>query len=136
MVKWINLKSRPRNIAIGVFYGPQNNDKAEKIKDIYYELETQIKQKAKENEIIIGGDFNARLELKNEAGNQTENSNGKKLQRIIENNSLIPISTKAQYGLWTRVNRNNIEERSVIYYIITTEAIESNTTSLIIEYRT
>ena len=33
-IKWINLKSRPRNIAIGVFYGPQINDKAEKIKDI------------------------------------------------------------------------------------------------------
>ena len=76
-IKWINLESRPRNIAIGVFYGPQINDKAEKIKDIYHELETQIKQKTKENEIILGGDFNARLEIKNEAGNQTENSNGK-----------------------------------------------------------
>ena len=66
-------------------------------------------------------------------GNQTENSNGKKLQRIIDNNSLIPISTKAHYGLWTRVNRNNTEERSVIDYIITTETIERNTTSLIID---
>ena len=66
---------------------------------------------------------------------KTENSNGKKLQRIIENNSLIPISTKAQYGLWTRVNRNNTEERSVIDFIITTEAIERNTTSLIIDER-
>ena len=34
-------------MAIGVFYGPQINDKAEKIKDIYYELETQIKHKIK-----------------------------------------------------------------------------------------
>ena len=132
-IKWINRKSRPRNIAIGVFYGPQINDEAEKIRDIYFELETQIKQKLKKNEIITGGDFNARLDIKNEASNQTENSNEKKLQRIIENNSLIQISTKAQYGLWTRVNRNNTEERSVINYIITTEAIERNTTSLVID---
>ena len=66
-------------------------------------------------------------------GNQTDNNNGKKLQRIIDNNSLIPISTKAHFGLWTRVNRNNTEERSVIDYIITTEAKERNTTSLTID---
>ena len=77
MVNWINLKSRPRNIAIGVLYGPQNNDKAEKIKDIYYELETQIKQKAKENEIIIGGDFNTRLELKMKRATKQKTAKGK-----------------------------------------------------------
>ena len=119
--RWIQYTPPPTSLGGGI------------IKDIYCELETQIKQKTKENEIILGGDFNARLEIKNEVGNQTENSNGKKLQRIIDNNSLIPISTKAHYGLWTRVNRNNTEERSVIDYIITTETIERNTTSLIID---
>ena len=30
--KWIKLECRPKNIAIGVFYGPQENEKIEKVK--------------------------------------------------------------------------------------------------------
>ena len=33
--KWIKLECRPRNIAIGVFYGPQENEKMENAKGIF-----------------------------------------------------------------------------------------------------
>ena len=61
--KWIKLESRPKNISIGVFYGPQENEKVEKTKEIFEKLENQITQKLTENELIIGGDFNAELEI-------------------------------------------------------------------------
>ncbi len=46
------------------------------------------------------------------------------LQQLINNTNLTPLNTEAQNGLWTRVNRNNPEERSVIDYILTTTNIK------------
>ena len=43
--QWIKLECRPKNISIGVFYGPQENEKLEKTKEIYEKLENQITQK-------------------------------------------------------------------------------------------
>ena len=50
---------------IGVFYGPQENKTVVKVREIHPNLETQIKQKSKDNNIIIGGDFNAKLQVDN-----------------------------------------------------------------------
>ena len=50
--KWINLECRPKNIKIGVFYGPQENEKIEQVKEVYEQLERQIDQKKKESEKI------------------------------------------------------------------------------------
>ena len=99
--KWITLECRPKNIAIGVFYGPQENEKIEKVKDIYHTLETQINQKIKTNEIILGGDFNAKLEINNEKGKQTISRNGKIMQEVIDNTNLTqsPPPPHTDYGL-------------------------------------
>ena len=43
--KWIKLECRPKDIAIGVFYGPQESKTVEKVREIYSNLEIQIKQK-------------------------------------------------------------------------------------------
>ena len=39
--KWIKLESRPKNISIGVFYGPQENEKLEQTKEIYENCKTK-----------------------------------------------------------------------------------------------
>ena len=121
--KWINLECRPRNIAIGVFYGPQENEKIEKIKSTYDTLNYQITQRAKSNEIIIAGDFNAKLEIYTATCRQKQSRNGKILNEIIENNNLIPANLNPNHEMWTRVNRNKTEERSVIDYIMITQQI-------------
>ena len=57
--KWIQIECRPKNISIGVVYGPQENEKIEKVRQIYNALDIQIKQKSINNEVILAGDFNA-----------------------------------------------------------------------------
>ena len=131
--KLITLECRPKNIAIGVFYGPQENAKIDTTKAIYNKLETQINQKAGKNEIILGGDFNAKLEINHKDGNQQESRNGRILQEIITRNNLTAASTKADLGLWTRVNRRKTSEKSVIDYILTSTNIKNNITSMIID---
>ena len=90
--KWIKLECRPKNIAIGVFYGPQENEKIEKVKEIYTALNNQIAQKAQTNEIIIAGDYNAKLLIDTDNHKQSESRNGKLLKDLIANNNL-PQST-------------------------------------------
>ncbi len=67
---WIKLEARPKAIAIGVFYGPQEKETSEQVQNIYNNLETQVKQIQTEAEIILGGDFNVKLEIK--ANNQKQ----------------------------------------------------------------
>ncbi len=123
---WIKINTRPADLHIGVFYGPQESDNRERNKSTYQYLETQIKQLRKRGEIIIGGDFNAKLEIKSKLGDQHMSKNGQLLQEIISNNNLDPITTKAEVGHWTRVNRNNPKEKSIIDYILMSETPAKN----------
>ena len=109
--KWIKLECKPKNIAIGVFYGPQEKTKQELVKSIYNCLETQVSLQMSGNEVILGGDFNAKIEIDNNEIKQKQSRNGKLLQRMIENTGLQAISTKADIGSWTRVNRKNTNEK-------------------------
>ena len=131
--KWIKLESRPKNISIGVFYGPQENEKVEKTKEIFEKLENQITQKLTENELIIGGDFNAKLEIIKPTEKQEQSRNGKILQDLITKKDLDPISIKADIGTWTRFEWNNKEKKSTVDYIITTKRIAKNTTHTIVD---
>ena len=102
--------------------------------EIYHNLETQINQKRPNSEVIIGGDFNAKLEINHRtAGSQQQSRNGAIMKSLLANTELIPISIEANYGLWTRVNRNNPNEKSVIDYILTTMPISKHMSSIIID---
>ena len=57
----------------------------------------------------------------------------KQLQEVLDNTQLIPITTKADYGCYTRVNRNNPNEKSMIDYIMMSAAITKNISSTIID---
>ncbi len=123
---WIKLETRPKNIYIGVFYGPQENNPKDQNEQMYRTLETQIKQLQTKGEVIIGGDFNAKLEVTSEKGKQKQSKNGSLLKRTLDNTNLTPISLEADHGHWTRVNRSNPEEKSIIDYICTTEEVAKN----------
>ena len=131
--KWIKLECRPKDIAIGVFYGPQESKTVEKVREIYSNLEIQIKQKSKDNNIIMGGDFNAKLQVDNNNHKQTQSRNGITLQEMINNTQLIPVTTNADYGFYTRVNRNDPSEKSMIDYIMMSAPITKNISSTIID---
>ena len=129
--QWIQLECRPRNISIGVFYGPQENEKIEKVKEIYETLDHQINQRKKTTEVILGGDFNAKIKM--DQINQNESRNGKILEDIINKNDLTTATTNANRGHWTRQEWNNPEKRSVVDYILTTKCITNNITAMVID---
>ena len=87
---------------------PQEKERTEKVTEIYNHLETQMNQPS-QNEIILGEDFSAKLELTHSTGNP-----GK----------LGP--AKADIRFWTRVNRNKPSEKSAIDYILTMPEIEKS----------
>ncbi len=120
---WVKIDTRPDDVYIGVFYGPQENNPIENTRKIYNKLETQIKQLQKRGEVIIGGDFNAKLKITSEKGNQEESRNGMLLQAIINETHLNPITIEPDIGHWTRTNRNNTSEKSIIDYILMTEKL-------------
>ena len=131
--KWIKLECKPKNIAIGVFYGPQEKIKLEEAKLIYQSLENQISLLKENNEVIIGGDFNAKLEINTKEAKQKQSRNGKMLQQLIENTDLITVSTSPDIGIWTRANRKKDTEKSIIDYILVTPTMASNKVAMVID---
>ncbi len=130
---WIEIKTRPKPLYIGTFYGPQEGNKKEDTEMIYTALETQINQLKQKGEVIIAGDFNAKLEHKQETVTQEESRNGKILQQMMTNQQLTALNLKADHGMWTRINRKNIQEKSIIDYIIATEGIKKDITAIIVD---
>ena len=63
--KWIKLECKPKNIAIGVFYRSQGKSRQDHAKGIYNYLETQVSIQMRDNEVILGWDLNAKLEITN-----------------------------------------------------------------------
>ena len=58
--------------------------KQEEAKLIYQSLENQVSVLKEDNEVILGGDFNPKLEIKTKEAMQRQSRNGKLLQQLIE----------------------------------------------------
>jgi hypothetical protein len=104
--------------AIGVYYGPQENQPTEERQRHIDTLKAQTNQIKQEATIILTGDFNAKIKIDKGEIHQETSSNEKMLEELIEENNLTPISTMANLWNWTRVNRQNPEEKSIIDYIL------------------
>ena len=131
---WVELQRNQRDkIYIGTYYGKQENASRDEIEREHDQLNTQINVLAKGGELILTGDFNAKLEINHNQYEQRLSSNGKYLKNMIDMNKLQPVSTKEEYVRWTRENRHNSEEKSIIDYIITTEGIAKHINELNID---
>ena len=86
-------------------------------------IRPQINRLQTQGEIILTGNFNAKLQVIK--GNKTQelSKNGRALQEVIDNTNINPTSLEKGTGTWTRVNRNNPNERSVIDYVLATKQI-------------
>ncbi len=132
-VVWIKLDTRPKNLAIGVFYGPQETDQVSKVQETYTDLETQILQLMKDNEILLGGDFNAKLNVNSSEATQEESRNGRTLRAMLTNTNLMPLNLKRENVAWTRVNRKNTAEKSIIDYLLISESSEKYTSDISVD---
>ena len=84
-------------------------------------------------EVIILGDLNAKIAINKQQCKQKLSRNGSLLQEFFkQTNTVIINTTEKHQGTWTRVNRRNNSEKSVIDYIIAgypmkTKVLESAT---------
>ena len=119
-IQWVKIKTKHSTITVGNFYGPQENEERQKVKTIYRNLRTQIIQAKQEGPVILTGDFNAKLHITKQGNTiQNESNNGKIMQNeILKGAGMYPASTHPKIGTWTRQNRKNTTEKSIIDYIL------------------
>jgi len=112
---------RGNNSFIGCYYGPQENQPREEVERQYSQIETQIHKHKKDGRVILGGDFNAKLQINIGNIKQKESRNGEILRRMLNSTEMEPINLRSLTGLWTRENMKNPQEKSTIDYILTCE---------------
>ncbi len=121
-ILWIKILKGDKNSVdtiIGVYYGPQESENAEKTERQYNIITTQILTLSQEGDIILTGDFNAKVEIKQQNISQEQSRNGKYLENMVAHTNSTILSTKEVYAKWTRMNRSKPDEKSIIDYIIT-----------------
>ena len=118
---WIRTKSKPP-IHIGAYYGKQENCNLDAITEEYENLTDSICGKINGNkELILLGEFNAKLEIVHNEVVQKQSRNGNLLQGLLETTHMRAINiSKSHVGTWTRINTRNANEKSVIDYAILT----------------
>ena len=117
---WIKVKcEKNTELLIGVIYGMQESRKKQDVERQFQELTTQTNRIQKKHPVIILGDFNAKVTINKTNCTQKESRNGTILNEFIKqtNTSITNITTDHE-GTWTRINRRNSSERSVIDYIV------------------
>ena len=120
-------------IHICIYYGKQEQAAEEQIKEEFSKLTTQVNKLKQNGEVILTGDFNAKLEINKDQAKQKQSRNGKIMAEFLQNTGLQPVSLEAKTGIWTRVNRNNQTEKSVIDYILATPQVAKQSKNIIID---
>ena len=115
-ILWITLQTDAEhdNLAVGVYYGPQENIMERQMSILNTHIHI-IKQNAN---TVITGDCNAKIPIHVNGIDQQISRNGKYLMSMCKETDLTPISAHEKYATWTRVNRKNNQERSIIDYIL------------------
>jgi exonuclease III len=110
-MQWANIKIG-KGIAMGLFYGKQKSARKEEVERQFQELTTKINEKQRNNNVIVMGDFNAKLELKTSLGQQIESRNGTLLAEVLTQTSTMTVNARKEHtGMWTRVNRKKPQRK-------------------------
>lgn len=127
-VQWAQIKSGNQKTFLGIYYGPQEKTNREDVQREYDALKSQINSLKQKGKVILAGDFNAKLNIKipEKNINQKISRNGELLKELLEDTETIPINTDPTICEWTRENRKNPNEKSVIDYIIVTPETQAN----------
>ncbi len=126
-IQWAEIKSGKQTTFVGVYYGKQERAPAEEVQNDIDAIKSQINTLKQEGDIILLGDFNAKLEINIPAKNiyQTQSRNGEILKSLLEDTETVALNTKENVCEWTRENRKKTEEKSVIDYAIVTRKTET-----------
>ena len=124
---WIRCKIRGKSTTIAMVYRKQESrTSVEKLKEYYGEMEKEVLKALHLNEeLIIMGDFNAKLE--DPVNNIKADKSGKMLNKLVQKHNLIIVNnTERCQGKWTRINTKNESEKSVIDFMICCQRMYRN----------
>ena len=130
---WIEIKQGNNKTFIGTYYRPQENAPSEKTEREMSQIRTQILKLKTHGRVILTGDFNAKIYIKQENCNQQTSRNGKHLEKQITDTEMIPITLETTRGIWTRQHRQKPDDKSVIDYILTDKDTHNQVEETIID---
>ena len=130
-----SLKIGSLHITVVAAYGPQETEQVDSRCDFFNEVTVEIQAaNDRDGNTVLVGDLNAKLNYMNETI-VSESSNGLFLSNLVSqlDLSILNFNDLAD-GWWTRVQKKNeVIEKSVLDYMITTKSIESTLTSFLID---
>ena len=129
------LKSDNLNLKIIAAYGPQEKEKQE-VRDAFYEELTIELESGNEEGCysLIIGDLNAKISKNNEGMIESLSPNGELLSTLMSDHNLIAVNHLDRcIGKWTRQNRCNDEEKSVLDYILVHENMADSITEVVVD---
>ena len=124
---WVLLTNTKKKIRIGVIYAPQENvTPNNELKLMYEDIREQIKiVKEEKQQILIIGDFNAKIGEAVEDNKKQVTKGRRQLLKLSNKENMIILNTVKEKckGVWTRVQG---EEKSITDYVLT-DASSANT---------
>ena len=127
---WIRINTTTRPLFLGAYYGPQEKVDRGSVYREYQKIRITINQlKDKGDIIIIGGWSRSR----STTHQQQTSRNGTLLAQLLEDTNTQTPTTSTETLHWTRVNRNNPNEKSIIDYVIADANIAKQITELKID---
>ena len=132
-ILWCELSSHNQKTFIGVFYGPQEKCSHEEADRQFSQITSQVNKLKKKGEIVLMGDFNAKLEINKPGITQKQSRNGELMKKMVESTQMSVRSLETELGNWTRVKRKGTAERSIIDYVVMTPVTSKSTTYLEID---
>ena len=132
-ILWIKINTKYRPTFIGAYYGPQESEERNNVYREYQEIATTLSQLKQEGDIILAGDFNAKINTNSTAYPQEESRNGSILKQIVEETDMTILNINDKTIKWTRENRNNNREKSIIDYVLCNKPMQPNIKDLTID---
>ena len=130
---WIRIHTTTRPIFLGAYYGPQEKVDKDSVYREYQNIRTTINQLKDKGDIIIIGDYNAKIQINHPTYQQETSRNGTLLAQLIEDTNTQTPTTSTETLHWTRENRNNPNEKSIIDYVVADTNIAKQITELKID---
>ena len=111
-------------------HGQHENTPMNQITTQFQELTTNTNRNQVNNEVIIMGDLNAKMNIQTNTHTQEISRNGKPLEEFLKQTNTTATNTLPVHtGTWTRENRNNNEKSAIDYVIISNNQINKITES-------
>ena len=128
------LDNNRSKIRIGVIHASQGNVTSNsELKIMYNSISKQISIAQEERQqILILGDFNAKVDTCMEGNKPTVTKGGRQLMKMAKKYDLVIIHKEKEIckGLWTRVQN---QERSILDYVLTNSKLLSAFTEMVVD---